>query len=38
MKITTTRLGELIKQGMVTRTEEGNYKITTIRVKQLKKS
>jgi len=38
MKITTTRLGELTKQGMVAKTEEGNYKITTIRVKQLKKS
>jgi len=35
MKITTTRLGELVKQGMVTKTEEGNYKITTIAVKQL---
>ncbi len=35
MKITTTRLGELVKQGMVTRTEEGNYKITTIAIAQL---
>jgi len=30
MKITTTRLGELTKQGNVTKTEEANYKITTI--------
>jgi len=30
MKITTTRLGELTKQGIVTKTEEGNYKITTL--------
>jgi len=28
-KITTTRLGELTKQGMVAKTEEGNYKTTT---------
>jgi len=37
MKITTTRLGELAKQGMVTKTEEGNYKITTIAVTQLQR-
>lgn len=30
MKITTTRLGELLKEGKVAKTEEGNYKITTI--------
>jgi len=35
MKITTTRLGEQIKQGNVVKTEEGNYKITTIGIKQL---
>jgi len=35
MKITTTRLGELTKQGMVTKTEEGNYKISTIGIKRL---
>lgn len=35
MKITTTRLGELVKQGMVTKTEEGNYKTTTISIKRL---
>jgi Mn-dependent DtxR family transcriptional regulator len=34
-KITTTRLGELTKQGIVTKTEEANYKITTIGVKGL---
>jgi len=37
MKITTTRLGELVKQGMVAKTEEGNYKITTIAIIQLQK-
>jgi hypothetical protein len=37
MKITTTRLGELVKQGMVTKTEEGNYKITTITITKLQK-
>jgi len=37
MKITTTRLGELTKQGMVTKTEEGNYKTTTIAIVQLQK-
>jgi len=35
MKITTTRLGELMKDGFVNRTEEGNYKVTTIGVKKL---
>jgi hypothetical protein len=35
MKITTTRLGELVKQGNVVRIEEGNYKITTIGIKRL---
>jgi len=35
MKITTTRLAELTKQRMVTRTEEANYKITTITIKRL---
>jgi len=35
MKITTTRLGELVKQGNVVRTEEGNYRIATIAIKKL---
>jgi len=35
MKITSTRLGEQIKQGNIIKTEEGNYKITTIGIKQL---
>jgi len=35
MKITTTRLGELAKQGNVAKTEEGDCKITTIGVKRL---
>lgn len=29
MKIIATRLGELVKQGDVVKTEEGNYRITT---------
>jgi len=37
MKITTTRLGELVKQGSVVKTEEGNYKITTLAIIQLQK-
>jgi hypothetical protein len=36
MKITSTRLGELVKEGILVKTEEGNYKITTIGIKQLK--
>jgi len=35
MKITRTRLGELVKQGNVVKIEEENYKITTIGIKQL---
>jgi len=35
MKITTTRLGELVKQGLVAKTEEGHYKLTTRATKQL---
>ncbi len=35
MKITTTRLGELVKQGNVVKTEEGNYKISTMAIKRL---
>jgi len=35
MKITSTRLGELVKQGNVAKTEEGNYRITTIGIKKL---
>ena len=34
-KITSTRLGELCREGMATRNEEGNYKITTIGIKRL---
>jgi len=34
-KITSTRLGELCREGMATKTEEGNYKITTIGIKRL---
>ena len=35
MKITTTRLGELVKQGTVVKTEEGAFRIATIGVKKL---
>ncbi len=35
MKITTTRLGELVKQGNVVKTDEGNYRIATIAIKKL---
>lgn len=37
MKITSTRLGELVKEGIVTKTEEGNYKITTLAILELQK-
>jgi len=37
MKITATRLGELIKQGNVVKTEEGNYKLATLTVEKLQK-
>ncbi len=35
MKITATRLGELVKQGAVVKTEEGAFRITTIGVRKL---
>jgi len=35
MKITTTRLGELVKDGLTVKLEEGDYKITTIGIKRL---
>jgi hypothetical protein len=35
MKITTTRLGELTKDGIIIKTDEDNYKITTIGIKRL---
>jgi len=35
MKITATRLGELVKQGTVVKTEEGAFKIATIGIKKL---
>ena len=34
-KITSTRLGELCREGLATKTEEGNYRITTIGIKRL---
>jgi hypothetical protein len=33
-KITSTRLGELTREGLTTKTEEGNYKITTLGIKR----
>jgi hypothetical protein len=35
MKITATRLGELTKDGQIIKTDEDNYKITTIGIKRL---
>lgn len=35
MKIIATRLGELVKQGDIVKTEEGNYRITTRALAQL---
>jgi len=35
MKITSTRLGELTKDGLTAKTEEGRYKITAIGIKKL---
>ena len=34
-KITSTRLGELCREGVATKTEKGNYKITTIGIKRV---
>ena len=34
-KITSTRLGELCREGMAIKTEEGSYKIATIGIKRL---
>jgi len=34
-KITSTRLGELVKEGSIVKTEDGNYRITTVAVKKL---
>jgi len=35
MKITTTRLAELTKDGLTAKTEEGSYKITTMGIKRI---
>lgn len=35
MKITATRLGELVKDGSVVKTADGSYKIATIGIKRL---
>lgn len=37
MKITSTRLGELCREGLAEKTEEDNYKITTFGVRKLQK-
>jgi len=34
-KITSTRLGELVKEGSMVKTEDGNYRITTVGIKKL---
>jgi len=36
-KITSTRLGELVREGWVTKTGDDNYKITTIGIKNLQR-
>ncbi len=33
-KITSTRLGELCREGLATKTEKGNYRITTLGIKR----
>jgi hypothetical protein len=33
-KITSTRLGELCREGYITKTEESNYRITTLGIKR----
>jgi hypothetical protein len=35
MKITATRLGELVKQGNVVKDAEGNYRVATVAIKRL---
>jgi len=35
MKITATRLGELVKQGRVVKANEGSYRLSTLAVKKL---
>lgn len=35
MKITATRLGELVKQGTVVKTEDGAFRLSTIGIKKL---
>jgi hypothetical protein len=37
MKITTTRLGELVKQGTVIKTKDGEYRITTAAVVRIQR-
>ena len=36
-KITSTRLGELFREGYVIKTDEGNYRITTLGIKRFQK-
>lgn len=33
-KITSTRLGELCREGLATKTDEGNYQVTTLGIKR----
>ncbi|MEA2089167.1 MAG: hypothetical protein U9O89_00180 [Thermoproteota archaeon] len=37
VKITSTRLGELCREGLAEKTEKGNYKITTFGVRKVQK-
>lgn len=37
-KITSTRLGELCREGLATKTDEGNYRITTLGIKRFQEA
>jgi len=37
-KITSTRLGELCREGYATKTDEGNYRITTLGIKRFQET
>jgi len=37
-KITSTRLSELCREGLATKTEEGNYRITTLGIKRFQEA
>ncbi|MDH5690143.1 MAG: hypothetical protein OEY81_01775, partial [Candidatus Bathyarchaeota archaeon] len=37
-KITSTRLSELCREGLATKTDEGNYRITTLGIKRFQEA